>query len=213
MVEQPNVEPERPNVPEPIGNALAVLGRELAQCSHEWLIGGSVGILLQGVHLHNSVPRDLDLYADESEAKALHLALAAYSVDGQALSETDRYRSLLSHYEIEGVTVELVGAFRVETGGSHYEARIGGLLGRYAASRKLNGNEIRFMPLVHELVFNVLRERPDRYEPVAETLRAADGRHAELLQEMIRTNRFSSAHLKKLEELLGLRLESGGKAG
>lgn len=194
-------EPYAVNVPEAVLRALLVMGKLLGNNEPTWLVGGSCGALLQGVELQ-AVPRDLDVYVDAVHAETVHRALAAYSMDDQAYSETDMYGSLLSHYSIEGVQVELVGSLRVRSDGSEYEVRVQSLLASYAQTGLIGGTTIRFMPLVHELVFNVLRDRRDRYEPLAKAMRERPERHLPALDELLRTNRIGKRYADLLSRFL-----------
>jgi hypothetical protein len=194
-------EPYTTNVPDAVLRALHVMGKRLENCEPIWLVGGSCGALLQGVELH-AVPRDLDVYVDAVHAETVHRALAAYSIDDQAYSETGMYGSLLSHYSIEGVQVELVGSLQVRLDEGEYEVRVQALLAAYAHAGLIGGTTIRFMPLVHELVFNVLRDRQDRYEPLAEAMREHPERHLPALDELLRTNRIGKRYVDRLSELL-----------
>ncbi|MDF2717846.1 MAG: hypothetical protein K0R28_4771 [Paenibacillus sp.] len=202
-------EPYEANVPEAVLRALFVMGKRLENCGPAWLVGGSCGALLQGVKLH-AVPRDLDVYVDAANAETIHRALAAYSIDDQAYSETGMYGSLLSHYSIEGVQVELVGSLRVRLDEAEYEVRVRSLLDSHAQTGLIGGVAIRFMPLVHELVFNVLRDRRDRYEPLAEAMRGQPERHLPALFELLRTNRIGERYSVRLSELLHVPPEGGG---
>lgn len=206
-------EPHAASVPEAVLRALAVLGRRLAHVRATWLVGGSCGALLQGVPLR-AVPRDLDVYVDApDEAAEVHQALAAFSTDGQTYSETGMYGSLLSHYAIEGVQVELVGSLKVRLEEADYEVRVQSPLASYAQAGVIGGATIRFMPLVHELVFNVLRDRPDRYEPLAEAMRKKPGRHTPLFDELMASNRIGGRYAERLRELLRLPAAAEGEGG
>ncbi|TMV51301.1 hypothetical protein FE783_05830 [Paenibacillus mesophilus] len=201
-------EPHTAKVPEAVLRALLVMGTELKQCEPAWLVGGSCGALLQGVELQ-AVPRDLDVYVDAEHAGEIHRALQAYSTDEQIYSETGMYGSLLSHYSIEGVQVELVGSLKVRLDAAEYEVRVQSLLASYAYEGLIGGATIRFMPLVHELLFNVLRDRPDRFEPLAEAMRGEPDRHIPLLNELLQDNRIGPLYVDRLKELF--RIPSGRK--
>ncbi|WP_159882986.1 nucleotidyltransferase domain-containing protein [Paenibacillus puerhi] len=184
-------------------SALRILEETLRPLGAVWAVGGSTGLLLQGVQL-SAEPRDLDLYADEDDARKVHAALRAYALDVQERNETSVYRSLLSHYEIDGVCVELVGAFEVRALGSEYRVDT-----RYLTESAVRGpgpeggGKVKLMPLVHELIFNVLRKRPDRYEAVAALCRQTDRQsHRTLLGELAARNRLSEPVLHRLYELL-----------
>ncbi|KPV55679.1 hypothetical protein QJ48_32045 [Paenibacillus sp. A3] len=168
-----------------------------------WLVGGSTGLLLQGVRL-DALPRDLDLYADRRDAEALHMALRRYATDDQTESETPIYRSILSHYEMNGVKVELVGAFEVRAMDSEYRVEAEYLARTHALAVSYGEREaVRLMPLAHELVFNVLRDRPDRYEAIARVCRVQEPeRHRLALEDLIARNRFSGELADRLRTLL-----------
>ncbi|WP_179232656.1 nucleotidyltransferase domain-containing protein [Paenibacillus rigui] len=154
--------------------ALATIRRRLEPLGVPWLVGGSTGLLLQGVPL-DAAPRDLDIYADDEGAKVIHAALAAYSIDEQTEDRSGLYRSVLSHYVIHDVKVELVGGFEVKAYGCFYKVEAAYLFHHYAGlphGTDYSLDTVRLMPLEHELVFNVLRNRPDRYESIAQVIQA-----------------------------------------
>lgn len=195
--EQPKVM-ARPLIP-----ALEALEAALRPLDALWLVGGSTGLLLQGVAL-SAQPRDLDIYVDRNDVCGVHSALTAYAKDEQAESETAIYRSVLSHYDMDGVHVELVGGFEVRAYDSEYRVEAQYLASRFERTYTLgNGRIVRLMPLVHELIFNVLRERPDRYEAIAAACRR-EGREAQLagLADLMNRNRFDERLRRRLFALL-----------
>lgn len=183
-----------------IARALREIDASLSDAGIHWLVGGSCGLLLQHVPLAG-LPRDLDIYADEPHVARFCERLRRYAVDRAERSETDMYRSILSHFHIEGVQVELVGAFRVGDGKSAYEVRVADVLLEYAPQATVGPAVIRLMPLSHELVFNLLRRRPDRYEAIAETMRRDLRLHLPALRHIVRSN---SLHVSAMEELARL---------
>lgn len=187
----------------PILPALQVLEATLHPLDAVWLVGGSTGLLLQGVSLSAS-PRDLDIYVDHHAASAVHNALAAYAKDEQVENETAIYRSVLSHYEIEGVLVELVGGFEVRAYDSEYRIEAQYMASRFKRTCPLGeGRQVQLMPLVHELIFNVLRDRPDRYESIAARCRRDDlEAHRALLTDLSNRNRFDERLRRRLFDLL-----------
>lgn len=159
--------------------ALAEINKRLRPIQVPWLVGGSTGLLLQGVPLA-SEPRDLDLYADDDAAKLIHQALIEFAVDEQLEDRSGQYRSILSHYLIHDVKVELVGGFVVSAYGCVYKVEAAYLYDKHgavpAADYAACGlEELRLMPLEHELLFNLLRGRPDRYESIARALGQRSG--------------------------------------
>lgn len=146
-----------------------------------WMLGGSCGLVLQGVDIERE-PRDIDLYADEAEAGSLHRAWGAWSMDEPEWSVTDRYRSLLSHYRHDRVTAELVGSFTVTTPECRYETVIVEGLWPVGPEHALGRHTIRLMPLAHELVFNLLREREDRTEAIMRVMNREPDKHVEAMR-------------------------------
>jgi len=184
-------------------HALQQLSERLGQAGNCWLVGGSCGLLLQNVHL-DAMPRDVDVYADDVRVSELHRLLIDMAVDEPEVSETDTYHSTLSHYKLGDYLMELVGSFKVRATGSHYEVLVEKLLLPAAKTAAIGGVAIPLMPLGHELVFNVLRERPDRYEAIAETIKADLETHMPLLNGIFAACRLSDKHVLQIESLLGL---------
>lgn len=145
-----------------IHEAIAIIDHAVGQQA-AWIIGGSTGLMLRGMQL-GKLPRDLDLYADAEDARLIHDALRPYAIDGPLVSDGGIYCSILSHYNIAGVHVELVGAFVVQAQATRYDVQVRGLLLPHAAWVQPEGAQraVPLVPLIHELLFNVLRERDDR---------------------------------------------------
>ncbi|OXL84670.1 hypothetical protein BCV73_17305 [Paenibacillus sp. SSG-1] len=188
-------------IPAELQQALHDASHALSQTSSCWLIGGSCGLLLQDVHL-DKPPRDIDIYADSASVSELHHALAGWEVDQPVLSVTDQYRSVLSHYKLSRYTLELVGGFEVQAEGSHYKVEINRRLASAGVHAKLNSIRIPLMPLSHELLFNVLRNREDRYTAIAAAMRADLQAHLPLLEDLLSDNAFQSEHIQIISQLL-----------
>lgn len=166
-----------------------------------WLLGGSCGLWLQGVELAK-VPRDIDVYADLATADRLHEQLQPFATDQPRQDRSGIYASRLSHYRIGESTIELVGGFEVHTNGAYYRTEIEAVLAPAAQYVKLRDSALRVMPLAHELVFNLLRERPDRYLPIAGRIRKEPDRHLPLLDELLKRNEWSADWVGRMAELL-----------
>lgn len=181
--------------------ALQKLHSLLAEKNAAWLVGGSCGLLLQGVELAQP-PRDLDLYVDIEAAAAVHEALEEFATDRPVKSQTGIYVSLLSHYQMANVSIEVVGGFEVFAGHSHYKVEVNSLLATFDVSYKLLGKRIGLMPLAHELVFNILRQRPDRYLAIAEKIRLNPSEYLTALNKIVERNTFSADFMDKLNGVL-----------
>lgn len=188
-----------------LGEALRTLQTKLHNIEQPWLVGGSCGLLMQGVPIAEA-PKDLDIYADMDGARRIHSLLSEYSVDEQQEDRSSIYYSLLSHYHINGIKVELVGGFQVTLRDSEYQVNAAFLSDGYAIKYSLNSGEgyapIKLMPLEHELIFNVLRERPDRYEAIAKMIKSRHGGATNALEELIRQNSMDEAVISQINRLL-----------
>ncbi|GAA0135562.1 hypothetical protein YSY43_24020 [Paenibacillus sp. YSY-4.3] len=181
--------------------ALKDLGSRLGQADAVWLLGGSCSLWLQGVPLERP-PRDIDVYYDKAEAKKLHDRLTGLALDEPVWDESGRYSSLLSHYRMGELTMELVGGFEIRNGRSMYRTEVSGVLAGYAEQIMLEDVPIRLMPLAHELLFNVLRERSDRYRAVAEAIRKSPERQMGLLKLLLARNEWEAETVMAVADLL-----------
>ncbi|MFC9776047.1 nucleotidyltransferase family protein [Paenibacillus chitinolyticus] len=193
----------RPDLPleEPLVRVMRQAARLLNGTGTGWLIGGSCALALQGVEI-GAQPRDLDLYVDTDQAEAAARVLEPYAVDEQKLDRTGIYESLLSHYAIGGIQVELVGGFKVCAAGSQYIVEAAYLREKHAEVGQLEGESLALMPLAHELLFNILRERPDRYEAIARTINGCPSRHEAALTDLLSRNSWGDPALSVVKRLI-----------
>lgn len=192
-------------LPEDLRRSLIMTGRSLNRTDLFWLLGGSCGLFFQGVNL-NKDPRDIDVYTDIDAVSALHHELAQWAEDAPHIDEEGIYKSVLSHYEIDGYTTELVGGFRVTSQESVYQVKIKDLLYAYAPEVSLDDISFRLMPLSHELVFNILRNRSERYEAIAEVIRQQPESHEELLRKIVSQTQWNRSHLSLIKQLTTISL-------
>jgi hypothetical protein len=167
----------------------------------DWLVGGSCGLLLQGVDL-NQPPRDLDIYVDAAGASVLYEAMLPFAIDQLVESQTAIYSSILSHFQIAHIQVEVVGGFEVHALLSDYHVEVSDLLLKYGTAYYIGECKIGLMPLAHEFIFNMLRQRPDRYLAIAEKMRSHREKYVTPLNEILQRNSFDPAFVQKLNELL-----------
>ncbi|ACT01051.1 hypothetical protein [Paenibacillus sp. JDR-2] len=194
-----------------IENALAAIVRLLEGAHADWVLGGSAGLMLRGLPLQDK-PNDIDLYADDEDYDLIYERLKPYASDTKELSECGNYRSILSHFVIEGVPVELVGGFVVRAERSRYITEVRKLLKPYSEQFVVrNGQEeqhVPVVPLAHELWFNRLRQREDRLQMIVDHYIKEESRHeaARLLLEQ--RNVFTIEARKQMNQRL-----SGKQAG
>jgi hypothetical protein len=191
-------------------SAIESVSKALNTTDAKWLMGGSCGLALQAVSI-KSAPRDLDIYVDLPDVEKVHQALLASVTDHPHFSTTEIYESCLSHYAVEGVQVEVVGGFRVQSANSLYAVEASYLYDRHGSRIEFAGQYITLMPLAHELLFNCLRKREDRYQAIAEQIRRWPERYGSALLDLVRRNRWGEGELAMFEELSGLELSA--KAG
>ncbi len=168
--------------------ALAELAALLGSEEIVYVIGGSTGLALRGAELDRP-PRDLDIYVDEEDVGDVHRLLKPFAMDDPESSVTERYRSTLSHYRIAGAIVELVGGFRVTAGKSVYKTEVREILYPECDLIDLDGTELPVVPLGHELIFNLLRERLDRAEIAGRLISSAPEKHVPKLRRLLDRNK------------------------
>lgn len=171
--------------------ALARLAARLERCDAKWVVGGSTGLCLRGASLDRA-PRDLDIYIDKPSVPIMHARLFEHKLDGPEENETEHYRSILSHYTIGDTVVELVGDFRVNALQSSYLTEVDELLYPNGDIVDVAGHPIRLVPLGHELLFNLLRERKDRAAVAGQLMAREPQRHMPILHMLLERNRISA---------------------
>ncbi len=188
-------------------NVMESVSKALNATGAKWLLGGSCGLTLQGVAVA-APPRDLDIYIDQGDVECVYQALQMWATDPPHFSHTDMYESCLSHYALEGLQVEVVGGFRVHAGDSVYCVEASYLYDHHGIRKELWGQTITLMPLAHEYLFNWLRNRQDRYEAIAQTIRSQPEDHEPVLQDLLDRNQFGEEDFKRIQELLRLPFDS-----
>jgi len=175
-----------------VTESLAVIARLARTADAAWLVGGSAGLMLRGLSLPRP-PSDLDLYADEPDAARLHRVLAPYAIDRPEQSRTELYDSVLSHYRMGALQIELVGGFTITHASGIYRTETREVLLPETEYEQVADGRIALVPLVHELLFNALRGRDDRTALIAAAIAASPDRerHERLLRTIIGRNRLS----------------------
>jgi hypothetical protein len=181
--------------------AMELLQKALQDSGVKWLVGGSCGLLLHGIELAQR-PRDLDIYLDEQEVEALYQFLQNWALDLPQISTTEIYTSTLSHYLVADMQVEAVGGFSIHKNGSLYLVETAYMKQQYALQVEVQGTVLAVMPLAHELLFNMLRDRPDRYEAIASAMLLKPEQHMPILQDLIERNQWEPEFMLRLDQLL-----------
>jgi hypothetical protein len=188
-----------------IESALAAIVQALNGTTAAWVAGGSTGLMLRGLPLP-AEPNDIDLYTDDEDYDLIYERLEPYAADTKHLSECGSYRSMLSHFVIEGVSVELVGGFVVRAKGCRYVTEVQSLLGPSSELVVIQheGRDIAVpvVPLAHELWFNVLRNREDRIQLIVEHYIMDPSRHETLRLQLEKRNVLTVEAKKQLTQRL-----------
>lgn len=94
-------------IPPPFLAVLRKILDSLRGCPSPWAVTGSLGMALQGMHLEI---HDIDLQTDQSGAYEIEQCLAEYTSVPVRYLASERMRSHLGAFEIQGVKVEVMGA-------------------------------------------------------------------------------------------------------
>jgi hypothetical protein len=189
------------NLLEPLLPSITTIHTRLQQAQNlQWLIGGSCGLLMHHVDIGRS-PRDLDIYIDAKDVQEVHRLLQPYAIDRPTYSETPIYASILSHYQIKGHMVEVVGDFKVRAHASFYQVEVAHLWENYQTQATIANCQIPLMPLAHEFLFNVLRDRLDRYEPILKTMLNQPDKHMDVLTDLLNRNSWGPVFGEKLKAM------------
>jgi len=183
--------------------AVVALARRLETCGALWVLGGSTGLGMRGARLA-AIPRDIDIYADAADARMIHAHLQDWATDMPQVSITERYRSILSHYAVAGTVIELVGEFRIDAAGSHYETEVARILHPAGEICQAAEARIRLIPLGHELIFNALRERKDRCEMIGAFMKRQPDKHLPLLRTLLARNDLSVEIQRLVKQYAGM---------
>jgi hypothetical protein len=100
---------------------LAVLRRiyeRLKDSDVKWVITGSLGMALQGIDIE---VHDIDIQTDQKGAYEIERELSEYVIAPVRYIQSERIRSHLGKLEIDGITVETMGAMQKRTNEQTWE--------------------------------------------------------------------------------------------
>jgi hypothetical protein len=187
----------------PLDQTLEKISSLLNLISVPWLLGGSVSLILRGLSLATP-PRDLDIYIDEQDADVIYQVLAPYEINSPQFSQTNQYSSILSHYEIYGIRIEVVCAFRVHALNCCYKVEASHFAMQFAEYPTIaRFASLPLTPLAHELFFNVLRQRSDRYTLIANWMNQHLDLYAPAITYILQHNQWDQTILTKIGTILG----------
>jgi hypothetical protein len=103
------------------------------------------------------------------------------------------------------VPIEIVGGFEVKAEQSDYKVEVSDVMLELQVRQLIgDGSVIGLMPLAHELIFNLLRNRPDRYVDIASQMRTNPKYYLPALNKLLLHNTFSIQIIAKINALLDL---------
>lgn len=173
-----------------------------------WLVGGSTACVLQGVpYLHK--PNDLDIYIDRHSIEDVKRMLDDWEIVPVQTAKTEVYSSYLSRCCVNATEVEFIANMTVRTATGHYKVEVDNLLMIYATEVIVKDMPAPVIPLEHEMVFNLLREREDRFGPIGETLRKK-GVNRGLWSALQERNELPLDFWERASALMGLADKGGG---
>ena len=149
--------------------ALKLVCKDLETSNVRWVLAGSLSLALQGVKVE---PNDIDLLTDRRGAFRINAILKKYEKKEVTYSETEKVSSFLGIFEIQGVKVEVMGAYRERQG-----ARWVSLSKRLENPRiiGIDGVRIPVSPIEDQLASYRRSKRPKDVEKVEEILQSARG--------------------------------------
>lgn len=96
-----------PQIPDRFHKPLQIIADRLQGTGIDWAITGSMGWALQGVQLDI---HDIDLQTDEEGARRMYDLLSEYSRKELYRRVSERIQSNFAVFEIDGITIEIMGA-------------------------------------------------------------------------------------------------------
>lgn len=99
-------------------NVLKFIYSRLSDSRVNWVLTGSLGLALQGVDIEVN---DIDLQTDAKGAYEIEKCLSDYLVRPVRFVESERIKSHFGGFDIEGVQVEVMGAFQKRLDGGMWE--------------------------------------------------------------------------------------------
>lgn len=110
-----------------------------------WVLTGSFGMALQGVPVQ---VHDIDIQTDKDGAFKIEYCLAEYVVKPVCYSESNRIRSHLGMFEIDGIKVEVMGNIQKRLDDLRWEEPI--KVERYRRWIEVDGMQIPVLSLEYE---------------------------------------------------------------
>ena len=150
-------------------NALLKICTRLKSCKRSWVITGSLGMALQGMDVE---VHDIDMQTDESGAYELERHLAEFVIEPVRFRASER---ICSHYgvlQIDGVTVEVMGALQKLLADEVWEEPV--LVELHRRWLKLEGMQVPVLSLAYEYEAYQKLGRLDKAERIGNWLKECE---------------------------------------
>jgi hypothetical protein len=95
-----------------ITNALTAIQPLLNRVTKDWMLIGTTSLYLQGYALN---PKDVDILCSTNDVDLINKKLLAYQKPVEENLSQDKFRSLFSRYNLDGIVIELMGNLEVKT--------------------------------------------------------------------------------------------------
>ncbi len=97
-------------IPDNILSALKRFYQLVDNKNISWFLSGSTSLALQGVSV--SINNDIDILTSKKGSKMFDELLSEFCIKKSEYSSTDKYKSHFGIYNIDGVTIEVMGKFQ-----------------------------------------------------------------------------------------------------
>jgi len=145
--------------------ALRIIVGRLENKGINWVLGGSVNLALQNVHVS---PRDIDILTDKRGAFQIGELLKDYEIKKVEFTKSEKLCSYLGKFRIEGLEVEVIGDLQAKTNQREWTERF---KPRRKAILKLEDMKIPALTLEAELKAYQALGRVEQVQKIKEALK------------------------------------------
>ena len=146
---------QRPDLPDPIAEAVCLLADRLPAEPITWCVGGSVARWLRGFHV---TPKDIDLDTGADYLDDITARLRDYELSPPAITDPERFPSKLGVYQIGGVRIDLIVDCQIRARDLHFLLQFARCRDRITLF-PLRGRAIPVLPLEESLLANIVMDR------------------------------------------------------
>lgn len=149
------------SLPEAHRLALGTILASLEGAPVEWALTGSTGMVLQGMPVE---PHDIDIQTDPQGAYRIEERLAAHVVKPVRCVESERMRSHLGVFEVNGVQVEVMGGIQKRLDDQTWEEPV--QVGQHRLWVDFEGQRVAVLSLEYECQAYLRMGRVEKAEKI-----------------------------------------------